>query len=162
MKNIVLTIVFSFAFIFFVNAQGPHHHKNYEQLKAQKIAFITEKLQLTPEEAQQFWPVFNEYEKKQQEIMESRRGINKQCRNTEVELSDKELSEMADKYVQSNLDEAKLLEEYHAKFKKILSPKKVLMLYHTENEFKRHLLNQIRGGGNGHGYGRGANQNVEE
>ena len=33
-----------------------------ERIKAQKVAFITEKLSLTAEEAQQFWPIYNAFE----------------------------------------------------------------------------------------------------
>ena len=33
-----------------------------DRIKAQKIAFFTEKIQLTVQEAERFWPVYNEFE----------------------------------------------------------------------------------------------------
>ena len=39
-----------------------------EQIKALKVAFITTELNLTPEEAAKFWPIFNAFEDKQKEI----------------------------------------------------------------------------------------------
>ena len=156
MKNIFITIYPIVATFYLTNAQGPHHHGNYEQLKAQKVAFITERLDLTPNEAQLFWPLYNELEKKIDALKDDRRSLKQVC-GKELEsstMSDKEIEVIADNFVKGQLQEAKLLEEYHLKFKKILPPRKILLLYHTENEFKRHLLHQIKGGG---GKGHGAN-----
>src|SRR6476660_7690060 len=42
--------------------------KAKEKINAARIAYITERLGLTPEEAEKFWPVYREYSQKRKEI----------------------------------------------------------------------------------------------
>ena len=44
--------------------RGKGYENKKENIEAQKVAFITSKLNLTTEESQKFWPVYNEYESK--------------------------------------------------------------------------------------------------
>jgi hypothetical protein len=115
-----------------------------EKIKAQKVAFITQKLSLTPQEAQVFWPVYNEYDQKRNTILSQRRNTSVYYNQNEEKLSEKETDEIISKYVQLQKEEASLLDEYNAKFRKILSAKKVMKLYVAEVEFKNFLLRQIR------------------
>jgi hypothetical protein len=46
--------------ISFANAQNGNGQRQ-EKIQALKIAFITQKLKLTPAEAEKFWPVYNQY-----------------------------------------------------------------------------------------------------
>jgi hypothetical protein len=48
-----------------------------EQLESQKVAFITKQLSLTIEEAQRFWPVYNEFQQKKEEINRNKRQLLK-------------------------------------------------------------------------------------
>ena len=69
MKNLLVILLILTGFCSGLNAQGCGDNcKKKEQIKAQKVAFITDKLQLTVEEAQQFWPVYNELDKKSEDI----------------------------------------------------------------------------------------------
>src|SRR5215212_6618435 len=83
MKKIILLIFLfvSAAGVSFAQEEGGG--KDGGKLKAYQIAFLTKKLDLTPDEAQRFWPVFNKYE---DEIRTSRIQ-NKQA--TEIELEEK-------------------------------------------------------------------------
>ena len=65
-----------------------------EKVKALKVAFITEKLELTTEEAQKFWPIYNAFDEKQAELRhEKMRGILDRFKPGNVEnLSEKEAS----------------------------------------------------------------------
>ena len=127
--------------------------KKKDLINAQKIAFITKNLELTPEEAQAFWPVFNEFQKKAEELLSEKRTYMKKVKLDSEGLSEKESEELSDKIIEIDLSEAKLRKDYHVKFKKVLPKVKVLKLYKTEHLFKRQLLHDIRGGkGKGHGY----------
>lgn len=113
-------------------------------MKAQKIAFFTEKLNLTPEEAQQFWPVYNEYWEKKDKIINERREAMKYCYENIDNLSDKEMEKYNDMYIDFLKQESDLLIDFSKKLKKVLSPEKVLRFYFADYEFKTYLLRQIR------------------
>jgi len=115
-----------------------------ESIKAKKIAFFTEKLNLTPEEAQRFWPVYNDYWKKKNRIIEDRRSLMKECSEKMGRLSAKETERYADQYIKSHKLEAELLQEFNEKFKRVLPVDKVMKLYFADHEFKTYLLQQIR------------------
>lgn len=117
--------------------------KHQEQIKAQKVAYLTTKLDLSVQEAQVFWPVFNEYEKKKDDLFTAESNIAQKMTTSE-NLSDKEISEMTDKYIELQTAEAKLIAEYYLKFKKVLPPRKVMILYTSNRMFKRELLKQLR------------------
>jgi len=114
-----------------------------EQLESQKVAFFTQQLNLTVEEAQVFWPLYNEYQQKEDELNKSRRAIIKKL-ETEPNLDEKELTELSDKYIAIQVEEAKLASTYHEKFKKILPIKKLIAYYEAERKYKRFLLQQLQ------------------
>jgi hypothetical protein len=115
-----------------------------EKFKSQKIAFITEKLQLTTQEAQAFWPVYNEYDNKKQAIQEEKLKTGKYYNQSGDNISEKEASELADRFVGFQMREAQLAEEYNKKFKSVLPANKVLKLYQVEIQFKRQLLKRLK------------------
>lgn len=115
-----------------------------ENIEAMKIAFITQKLDLTPQEAQQFWPVYNQYSDKTKELRKKRRQDNREARKNFDELSDKEIEQVVNNdmiYRQKELD---LQKEYHEKFKAVLPIKKVAKLYAAEDQFKVVLINKLK------------------
>lgn len=124
---------------------GARRKKIREQIDAQKVAFITEKLQLTPAEAQQFWPIYNEYESQRQTIVKEFMEKNLEERDMDVEtLTDKQALEIADSQIIQAQKMLDLRKKYHAEFKKVLSPKKLLLLYQAERDFKKFILKEIR------------------
>ena len=123
--------------------RGMQHRRG--QLDAQKIAFITRELELTPQEAQAFWPVYNEFDAKRKTLRQSFISTtNLENKNIE-ELSDKEAGELADNQIIQSQKLLDLRKEYHSKFKSVLPVKKVLKLYECERGFQKELLGQIRG-----------------
>lgn len=129
-----------------VNGQDSNQEKA-DRVKAQKIAFFTEKLSLTPVEAQRFWPVYNAYWEKKNKIITERRETMTYCEKNLNRMSAKEIKTFADKYVGYQKQEAELLIEFNGRFQKILPVEKVMKLYLADNEFKNWLLQQIKGSG---------------
>ena len=115
-----------------------------EQIKVQKIAFFTEKLNLTPEEAQIFWPVYNEYWQRKNKIIEERRSAMQFCAENIEKLSEEEIERYADMYINFHKQESDLLIEFNEKFKEVRPASKVMKLYLADYEFKTYLLKQIR------------------
>ncbi|BAX79517.1 hypothetical protein [Labilibaculum antarcticum] len=142
---IILTLVLTFS-TSGIAQEKEHgmHHQMSERFEAQKISFITQKLELTPDEAQLFWPLYNELGKKKKENREQAKTLFRKLRNNSEELSDKELGDISDELIELKLQEAHLQKEYHLKYKKILSAKKILTLYHSERQFQSMLLRQIK------------------
>jgi len=141
MKNIfVVGLLFIFTSVLF----GQQSENKVEQINAQKIAFFTEKLSLTAKEAQQFWPVYNDYWLRKNKLIEDRKNLMNYCSDNISNLSEKEIEEIADKYTRFYTEEANLLVKYNDKFKRVLPVKKVMKLYIADNQFKVYLLQQIR------------------
>ena len=118
-----------------------------EQIKTEKIAFFTEKIGLTLNEAEKFWPVYNEYWDKKNKIINERKERMQAYLNHTESFSNKELEELADEYVNYRLQKAKLLDEYHEKFKEVLPVEKVMRLYMADYDFKSYLLKKIKSKG---------------
>lgn len=116
-----------------------------EKIDAQKVAYITKQLSLTSAEAQQFWPVYNEFSDKNEELLKAFRKNNIEDRDVDVEtISDKEAMDMADDQIIQAQKILDLRKKYHAEFKKVLPAKKLLKLYQAERDFKKYLLKEIK------------------
>lgn len=126
-------------------AQGPggDFHQKSEKINALKVEFLTTKLELTPAEAEKFWPLYNEFIDKMQTIHRTRR--KKMKANKGKDLSDAEVNAL----IAYNFDtDQKLLDlkrEYDKKFKSVLPVQKVGKLYLAEEQFKRELLRKMKG-----------------
>jgi hypothetical protein len=143
MKQAIYIITISFFLLaqFTTSAQRSKNSKErWEKYKIEKIAFLTDNLELTPDEAQKFWPVYNQMDKERWAAQKMRREMEHQLRETEETLTDKEALELTKKYAGSMQKEADVHVNYNEKFLEILSPKKVLKLYKAENDFRMHMM----------------------
>lgn len=118
--------------------------KSNDEIKAQKVAFITSQLSLTPEEAQAFWPVYNEYSEKRDAIHKEMFGPEDPKGRPEPDaMSEKEAEQFLDEMVKNQQKMADLEKEYLLKFKKVLPAKKIVELHRVENDFRRMLLKKL-------------------
>ena len=115
----------------------PPRGKIAEKIEAQKIAFFTRILDLTPEEAQKFWPLYNEYSAKEREL----RPDFKARPN---DLSEGEANEMINSFFETEQKRLNLTKNYYEKFKMILPAKKLVKLHFAERRFKEELLKRIK------------------
>jgi len=142
--NKVLLIIFLATISVNIFSQNYTKQEKIEHLKAQKMAFITEKLNLTSEEAQKFWPLYNDFFKQKEKISLDKKQIAIDLRQNWESYSNDKKTELADKLIQFRVTEAELEKEYHEKFKSVLSIDKVIKLYNAETQYKNYLLKQIR------------------
>jgi hypothetical protein len=126
--------------IAWTSAQNP----NLEKLNNYKIGFFTKKLNLTSAEAEKFWPVYNDYQSQRNQIQTEKLKLNRNFNQNENSLSDAQLEEMGDKYVDCLVRESNLAVTFHKKLKEVLSPAKVLLYYQAENQYKIQLLNELQ------------------
>lgn len=112
-----------------------------DAINARKVSFLTKSLELTSAEAEKFWPVFNEYEQKKENIRRERIKARKKFQAM-TNPSEKECEALIDQEVESHEKETELSRERHRQMKKILSMKKIAMLYKAEEDFKKILLKE--------------------
>lgn len=110
-----------------------------EKIKIQRIAFITQRLSLTETEAQQFWPIFNEYTEKLQQI-------RKQAKPEKAfdELADADVEKMITTQFDREARELDLKKEYFPKLKKVISVRQIAKLYRAEKDFRNELVKQLK------------------
>jgi hypothetical protein len=117
---------------------------NLEKLNDYKIGFFTKKLNLTSQEAEKFWPVYNDYQGQRNQVQIEKLKLNRNFNLNESTLSDKQLGEMGDKYINCLVQESDLAVAFHKKLKEVLPPVKVIRYYQAENQYKIQLLNELR------------------
>ena len=106
-----------------------------EQIESIKVAFITSKLDLTSEEAQKFWPVYNNYTKEFLELLKKKKEARYNNNSDPNETINADI-----------LYESKMLElkkRYRKLYAKAIPPQKILALYRAESEFREHLYKQL-------------------
>lgn len=144
MKKLILFYLMVGMTIAATNAQDKSHEDKRERYRSEKIAFITDKLNLTPEEAQKFWPLYNQLEQKKWEVQKKRHDLETQVREAEENLSDKEVIRLTRDFTSNLQKESNLYAEYNEKFLEVLPPHKVLALYKAENEFRMYMIKKFR------------------
>lgn len=147
MKHVYTILLLLFAWIAPLTAQTPAGGptpSGAERVKALKVAFITKALDLTSDEAEKFWPIYNEYQDKREvvrnQLAENRKKVKEQAET----LSPEELMKLADEEMTLRQQDLDLQKEMHEKLKKVLPAKKLALLYVAEEDFKKELLRMLK------------------
>jgi hypothetical protein len=127
MKKFLLSILLILSAFVSVNAQDVDPAKRAEKIQALKIAFISQKLELTSSEAENFWPVYGQYEKDVKQL------YGNQKNNDVIENEEQLLN---------------IRKKYRPKFEKVLGKPRMNKLFSTEKEFRGVLLQQLKKKGN--------------
>jgi hypothetical protein len=138
-RILILMIIFTLP-VAKLTAQNP----NLEKLNAYKVGFFTKRLDLTSQEAEKFWPVYNEYQKQKNAIQLERISLIRNFNQNESTLSDNQLSETGDKLIAYIVQESSLAVTFHKKLKEVLPPAKVIRFYQAENQYKTQLLKELQ------------------
>lgn len=124
--------------------ENPQMKRVFERIQAEKIAFFTNELDLTPEEAQKFWPVYNQYSKEERDSHFNTMAAFDHLNSKDGEkLSDKEIEKRIDDYIKAVEKESSLTGVYYPKFKAVLPMDKVAKLYRTEEAFRMRMINHV-------------------
>lgn len=142
----ILLLLIAFISMNAIAQDRPFIRKKKEQIKALKVAFITSELSLTPDEATKFWPLFNAFEDKQQEIKTQKlKGyFSRMSEDSFDKLSDKDASALLSQTESTEDELYQLKKKFVASLKGVLSPIKILKLKKAEENFNRKLLQQYR------------------
>lgn len=126
---------------------GREQSPGKDRMESAKIGFITRELQLTPDEAKAFWPIYNamEVELKQAnrdplddglKTVRGKGGIDK--------LTDAQAKELLAELDKLGAERDAIRRKYQKEFLKVLSPQKVLKLHLAERKFKQEVLERLR------------------
>ena len=139
-------LLFFFIILLFMGSRtvSSQDYKKVQEFQAQKVDFFTKKLQLTTREAQDFWPVYNNYQVRKNKIIQDRRSTTRYYMQNFNNLSEKEIEEATEKYIRLMKEESDLLSTFHEKFKEVLPISKVMKIYIAEEQYKTFLLRQLR------------------
>jgi hypothetical protein len=118
------------------------NHEAAEKIRSKKIAYLTEYLKLTPEEAQKFWPVYNQKEDESKELRKQMHEINKNKKWED--MTDAEAENMLEQMLIIRQKELDLDKKYLQKFKEVIPVKKVAMLHKAEIEFRKEMIKEMR------------------
>lgn len=141
MKKIFVGIAILFLVHSSISAQQRGQRAaNQEKIQAFKVSFFTEKLQLSPAEAEKFWPLFNQFEKDKKAL---RSKYDKKGSRIEL-LSDNEVKDYILRQMEKEQEMIDLRKGYIMDFMDVLPIRKVAMLQRIDREYKKAILDEIR------------------
>lgn len=128
-----------------LSAQNDNFQQQWQdRLQSEKIAFLTNEMSLTPQEAQNFWPVYNQAQKEQVEATAaSFKAFAELDRAIREKRSESEIGSLLKKYAES-LDRTNVSSKYLKEYLKILSSEKVAKLYIGEEKFRQSKIHGLR------------------
>ena len=143
MKNYLIALLLCITGV--AKAQGPPPPPpglDDEKIEALRIAFLTKYLDLSTDEAQKFWPVYNDMQEEMDVIKEKEKDLRK---GKEIDkMTDEELNKMISSHFENEQKMLDIKKKYLEEFKKVLPLKKVALLADAENEFKREMMKHAR------------------
>ncbi|MFS4448636.1 hypothetical protein [Maribacter sp. 2307UL18-2] len=146
-KKLLLVIAFLALTSTFYGQRRPDR----EKLKSLKIAFLTERLDLSNDEAEAFWPAYNKHEERMNGFRKiERQEIRSKAMDFDA-LTEKEAEELLSKQMSLEAEKQTEQQAFVKKMKGILSAKKTIILLKSEEDFKRKLIQQYRQRRNGGG-----------
>lgn len=142
MKHTITLILIFIGLLSF--SQPPRDGKMRDKIKTQKVAFITEQLELTTTEAQKFWPIYNQFEKTSRAIKsEYFRPIRKQMR-ANSNISDAESNKLLEQVITGENKMHLAKQKFITDLKTAIPAKKIIKLKAVEEAFNRKLLGKLR------------------
>ena len=113
---------------------------SHEEIRNMKIAFFADMLQLTPEQSEKFWPLYNEYWNERLKIGQRRRELHRVVRDGKAgEQQLKEMLEIMDA-------ERQVAADYTARFRRVLPVDKVAKIFVADEDFKNFLIRRATSG----------------
>lgn len=112
-----------------------------KKVESARIALITERLELTPEQAEKFWPLYREYVAKRQDLrreyMDARRSVNHD------QLSEEESKKLLDKGLELKERQLALDKLYSERLNTVITTRQILQLRKAEEDFRQMLMERL-------------------
>ncbi|WP_298534736.1 sensor of ECF-type sigma factor [uncultured Algibacter sp.] len=136
-----LLLIFLLLFSLNITAQ----HGNRERIKALKVSFITEKLDLSEKEAQEFWPIYNDFENQISNIRHKEiRALKKEIKENADNMTNEKANTFITKLNDAETRMLKLRLDFTKKLSSIIPAKKIVLLKVAEDDFKRKMFEEYK------------------
>lgn len=142
-KALVLFTAIGFSLVSFAQP-GEKFEQKKEKVEAMKIGFITQEMSLTPQEAQKFWPVYNQMNDELEAVRKERHLARETAKLNFETMTDPEVEKLINDEMASQQKELDIRKKYIAQYKAVLPVKKVAQYYRAEEQFKRKLLEKMQ------------------
>lgn len=152
MKNIkyytiILAVGLSMAISSVAMASCNHQEDWKKKLLSEKIAFLSAEMDITPEEAQAFWPIYNQVNKEREKATFEVFGAYKELsKAVDENRPEKEIGQLLEKYLKAQENQRKVEGQVAEKYSKVLPMDKVAKLYVGEEKFRRNHIRKLHGG----------------
>jgi hypothetical protein len=137
-KQIILIALFWGALATTLSAQ-PGSDDRGQRVRAYRAAVFTEVLQLTPAEAEGFWPVYNAHQEQREALHKQQRPLSQLDA-----MSDAEVEEYVKKHIETKQRELDLEKELVYKLRKVLPLRKIAKLPVAERELRERLVQKLK------------------
>ena len=118
-----------------------------DRIQSEHIAYLTSELELTPEEAEKFWPVYNKAHKEQMENNQEYRQALKNLKQVLKEgKGESEVKAALEAYNKAKDGQRNVLADYEKDFIKIIGVVKTAKLYVAEDSFRTRQIHNLTGG----------------
>lgn len=155
MKQVAVTMMMCLLMGTAFSQNGERKNDRKAALEARKVAFLTRAMELTPEESQSFWPIYNQFHEERKALRKEGKP-NLRKANFE-ELSDKQIEDMMRKGHEIKQQELNLEKSYFDKYNQVISIRQIAKMHQAEKRFQIEVVKQFDkrrdgqrpGGGNG-------------
>lgn len=145
-KQVVFTLLLFFIVgsTFGQGQKGGSKFDRHEEFHSKKIAFLTEYVDITPAEAIEFWPLYNELFKKMKASFDLEKSLEEKLRGYIEEGVEDGYKTVIDSLLEVKLRNVEESTAYYNKFRTILSEEKVAKVLIGEREFREQMMRQYR------------------
>ena len=109
------------------------------RIKAQRVAYITSRLDLSPQEAERFWPLYNEMEEERERIF-----LKYDLERPADSISEADAARRIEQSFRLDEELLALRRRYYERFKQVVPASKIVKFPEADREFKREMLEELR------------------
>ena len=140
MKKLIIPIL-----ILLISLSAWSQQPSGERIKAMKVAHITKKLDLSSQEAEKFWPVYNAFDEKTSKLRNTDlRNIKREIRTNNNNLSDAQAERLLTRLMSVENDLHKARVTLVNDLRRVISAEKIIRLKAAEDEFNKILLQKLK------------------
>jgi hypothetical protein len=145
-RTFTLSAIALVLFTMLGNALHAQQQERKDKIESMHTAYLTEKINLTPDQAKKFWPVYDQYRSDLDELQKQRKQNAQTIKNAGGidNMSDADVQKLVTNEIDIKARELDLHKQYVVKFQEVISLKQVAKLFMAEEQFKLYLLQQLK------------------
>ena len=137
-KKLLFIVVFSVCIL-----SSVAQNKNRNRIKMLKVSFISNAIELTSNEAEKFWPIYNQYDSKIKKLKSQlERGYLNNLEGIDA-MNDKKAEELIHRNLNTENEIVTSRKQLVEELTSVISAKKILKLQKAERDFNRRMLQEF-------------------